>query len=434
MRPVNFMRINSLSRRDLFRHATAFGLASFATSSWLPALADATAEAGVQPKSVVLIWLNGGPATIDLWDLKPGHENGGPFREIETTVSGMRISEHLPTLATMASDFSIVRSMATREGDHSRARTVSLTGYTPQGAIKFPSIGSVVSHEFRLANDIPSYVHIGGQPTITGGGFLGPQYAPFVVGGQSRQQAAMASNTALQVNDLAPETSENQASRLSLHNELRSLSTIPSSPVVEALDSARERALRLMKPEAASAFRLDEEAASAREAYGTSPFGQGCLLARRLIERRVSFVEVALDGWDTHANNFERVKELSLQLDRGIAALLKDLRERGLLKDTMIVCQGEFGRTPRINGQAGRDHWPTTWSVMMAGAGIRGGQVIGATSQDGMQVESKPTRTADLLATVFRGIGLDPRKQNMSNVGRPIRLADPNGEAIEELL
>jgi uncharacterized protein (DUF1501 family) len=148
----------------------------------------------------------------------------------------------------------------------------------------------------------------------------------------------------------------------------------------------------------------------------------------------VSCIEVSLDGWDSHANNFERVKELSQQLDRGTAALLKDLRERGLLQDTLIVCQGEFGRTPRINGQAGRDHWPSTWAMMMAGAGIQGGRVVGATSADGTKLESKPTRTADLMATIFRSIGLDPRKQNMSNVGRPIRLADPSGEVVEELL
>ena len=157
-------------------------------------------------------------------------------------------------------------------------------------------------------------------------------------------------------------------------------------------------------------------------------------MARRLVERGVSFVEVALDGWNTHANNFERVKDLSQQLDRGAATLLKDLRERGLLQDTLIVCQGEFGRTPRINGQAGRDHWPSTWAMMLAGAGIRGGQVVGKTSADGVSLESKPTHTADLMATIFRSIGLDPRKQNMSNVGRPIRLADPSGEVVEELL
>ncbi|MFO0901948.1 MAG: DUF1501 domain-containing protein [Pirellulales bacterium] len=423
--------------RRIALQGLGWGVSGLLTTSWLPALAEVAADAADasrKPKSVILIWLNGGPATIDLWDLKPGHENGGPFREIDTRVAGLKISEHLPTLATMADEFSVVRSMSTREGDHSRARLVSMTGYTPQGAIKFPAFGSLVAHEFQAAGDIPTYVHIGGQPSVSGGGFLGPQYAPFVVGGRERRETAATSDAALKVDDLSPESESLQAQRLRLQADLQSLSRMSPSYVVEAIESARERALRLMNPQAAAAFRLDDETRSLRDAYGAGAFGQGCLLARRLVERGVSFVEVSLDGWDTHADNFERVKSLSQQLDRGVATLLKDLRERGLLQDTLIVCQGEFGRTPRINGQAGRDHWPATWSVMMAGAGIRTGQVVGATSRDGTQLESRPTRTADLMATIFRAIQLDPRKQNMSNVGRPIRLADPSGEALEELL
>lgn len=410
----------------------ALGVTAWSTSSWLPALADVASATGKKPKSVILIWLNGGPATIDLWDLKPGNQNGGPFRKIDTKVPGMQISEHLSGLAAQAADFSLIRSMSTREGDHSRARFVSMTGYTPQGAIKFPAFGSLVAHEFNVENDIPSYVHIGGRPAITGGGFLGPQFAPFVVGGRSRRRGP--DNADLKVADLAPVSPDQQAERLQLQSELGSLSTMPTSVVTDALNSARDRALRLMNPQAASVFNLEEEQASVREAYGPGSFGQGCLMARRLVERGVSFVEVSLNGWDTHSNNFERVKELSQQLDRGCASLLNDLRERGLLKDTLVVCQGEFGRTPRINGQDGRDHWPASWAMMLAGAGIRGGQVIGETSADGAEIKSKPTRTADLMATIFRGVGLDPRKQNMSNVGRPIRLADPDGTPLEELL
>ncbi len=410
----------------------ALGITAWSTSSWLPALADVASATGKKPKSVILIWLNGGPATIDLWDLKPGNQNGGPFRKIDTKVPGMQISEHLPGLAAQAADFSLIRSMSTREGDHSRARFVSMTGYTPQGAIKFPAFGSLVAHEFNVENDIPSYVHIGGRPAITGGGFLGPQFAPFVVGGRSRRRGP--DNADLKVADLAPVSPDQQAERLQLQSELGSLSTMPTSVVTDALNSARDRALRLMNPQAASVFNLEEEQTSVREAYGPGSFGQGCLMARRLVERGVSFVEVSLNGWDTHSNNFERVKELSQQLDRGCASLLNDLRERGLLKDTLVVCQGEFGRTPRINGQDGRDHWPASWAMMLAGAGIRGGQVIGETSADGAEIKSKPTRTADLMATIFRGVGLDPRKQNMSNVGRPIRLADPDGTPLEELL
>lgn len=428
----------NVSRRAMLR-ALSVGLCSWPAARWAPALASAASAAPSRSKSVIILWLNGGPATIDLWDLKPGHENGGPFKEIATSVPGMQISEHLPKLAAIGSEFSIVRSMSTREGDHARARFVSNTGYTPQGAIAFPAVGSLVAHEFEDASrDIPSYVHIGGRPRIVNGGFLGPKYAPFVVGGGGRRGPAGPAPAELKVADLAPSdeiTDRRQAMRLELASELRSLSAVSGgSPVVDALDSANERALRLMRPEAASAFDLHEEDEALRTAYGAGAFGQGCLMARRLVERGVSFVEVALDGWDTHANNFERVKELSLQLDAGFAALLADLKQRGLLGSTLVVCQGEFGRTPKINGQAGRDHWPSSWSAVLAGAGIRGGQVVGGTSQDGVTVESKPTRTADLMATVFKSIGLDPMKQNMSNVSRPIRLANPDGKPIEELL
>ena len=410
------------------------GAWGWSTTSWLPTLAEVAAESPRKPKSVILIWLNGGPSTIDLWDLKPGHANGGPFREIATTVPGMRISEHLPNLASVASEFSIIRSMATREGDHARARVASLTGYTPQGAIAFPAIGSLVAHEFDIESDIPAYVHIGGEPAVTGGGFLGPQYAPFVIGGGRGRAALEDANARLKVEDLVTDVTPARDYRLRLLTDLRSVSRMPSAPVVDSLDSARERALRLMNPKAAAAFSLDDEKPSVREAYGTTLFGQGCLLARRLVERGVSFVEVTLDGWDTHANNFEQVKTLSQQLDRGVASLFKDLSDRGLLSDTLVVCQGEFGRTPSINGQGGRDHWPATWAVMLGGAGVRGGEIVGRTSADGTRLESDPVRTADLMATVFQGIGLDPRKQNMSNVGRPIRLADPEGTPIKELL
>lgn len=428
----------TISRRDALR-ALSVGFCGWSTTHWMPALVSAASAAPAKPKSVILLWLNGGPATIDLWDLKPGHTNGGPFQEISTRVAGMKISEHLPKLSQAASDFSIIRSMSTREGDHSRARFVSLTGYTPQGAIQFPAVGSLVAHEFDDASrDIPSYVHIGGRPRIVNGGFLGPKFAPFVVGGGGRRGAPGPAPANLKVADLAPSedvSQRQQATRLALAGELRGLSAVSGgSQVVDALDSANDRALRLMRPEAAAAFDLEQESKTLRESYGPGSFGQGCLMARRLVERGVSFVEVVLDGWDTHNNNFERVKELSQQLDSGFAALLADLKQRGLLEQTLVVCQGEFGRTPKINGQSGRDHWPSSWAAVMAGAGVRGGQVIGGTSKDGTAVESKPTRTCDLMATVFKSVGLDPMKQNMSNVSRPIRLADPEAKPIEELL
>jgi uncharacterized protein (DUF1501 family) len=426
---------SQVSRRDWLRRS-AVGAVGVSRSGWLGALAaDAKAEAK-RHKSVILLWMNGGPATIDLWDLKPGHDNGGPFNEIETNAPGLKISEHLPKLAKLGKELAVVRSMATREGDHQRARVVSLTGYAPQGAIQFPAIGAVVAHEFHDdKSDLPGFVAVGGRGDLNGG-FLGPRFAPFVVGGD-RDRGALPS-VDLRVPDLdLPDgvATETHAKRMALLAELEEgFNPGKAQPVAESMRAATDRAVRLMKAEAASAFRLEDEQPATRDAYGRTAFGQGCLLARRLVERGVSFVEVVLDGWDTHADNFGRVKTLSGTLDAGFAALLSDLKDRGLLDSTLVVCQGEFGRTPKVNGQTGRDHWPGSWASVFAGGGVKGGQAVGQTGKDGTRVEGEPTRTADLVATVMKAIGLDPMKQNMSNVGRPIRLADPAGRPIKELL
>lgn len=423
------------SRRDALRLSAATAV-TVGGSGWLPALA---ADAGKRKhKSVILLWMNGGPATIDLWDLKPGHDNGGPFQEIATAAQGVMISEHLPKLAKLSKELAIIRSMATREGDHQRARVVSLTGYAPQGAIQFPAVGSVVAHAFHDDQaDLPGYVSIGGRSGL-GGGFLGPRFAPLEIGGDRLRPQDPETAADLKVPDLdrpAGVSTEAQVKRLGLLAELeKDFAAGGGHPVADTLKAATDRAVRLMKPEAASAFRLEDEKAEVREAYGRGNFAQGCLLARRLVERGVSFVEVTLDGWDTHNNNFDRVKALSGTLDTAFSALIADLKDRGLLDSALVVCQGEFGRTPKINGQKGRDHWPASWAAVLAGAGIKGGQAVGTTSKDGTVVESAATRTADLVATVATAIGLDPMKQNMSNVGRPIRIADPNGKPIKELL
>lgn len=424
------------TRREMLRYA-GWGALGVSSSGWLSSLAAFAGPERKPHKSVIVLWMNGGPATIDLWDLKPRHENGGPFREIGTRIPGMKISEHLPRLASHADALAIVRSMATREGDHQRASIVGTTGYTPEGAIQFPAIGSVVAHELDDATaDLPGFVRIGRRGTSTGGGFLGSRYAPFRIGSERSVAGAGLDDLRVTNLELPPGTSaEKHSQRLALRAELEQHFSLGlQQPVAESVSAATERALRLMLPEAAAAFQLEKELPQLREQYGDGLFGQGCLLARRLVERGVPFVEVTLDGWDTHTDNFARLQSLSSELDRGFSSLLLDLKQRGMLDETLIVCQGEFGRTPKINGQAGRDHWPASWSVVLGGAGIKGGQVYGRTSPDGTQVESQPTRMADLMATVMTAIGLDPLKQNMSNVGRPIRLADPNGKPIKELL
>jgi uncharacterized protein (DUF1501 family) len=425
-------RLDPPTRRG-FLHSAAVSVGAGSMSGWLRALA---ADAPARPaKSVIVLWLNGGPATIDLWDLKPGHANGGPFREADTTAPGLRISEHLPQLALHGRDLAVVRSMASREGDHARAMYLLRTGYVPQGAIRYPAVGAVVAKELGSpAADLPTFVSVA-PPRLTtalGGGFLGPALDPLVVGDP------LAPQDGLTVPDLARTpgvTDGAQTARLDLlaEGERRFAAGRPAA-VAESVRAATDRAVRLMRPEAAAAFDLSAERPATRDAYGRNLFGQGCLLARRLVERGVPFVEVTLDGWDTHQNNFEQVRGLSATLDAGFAALLSDLKDRGLLNSTLVVCQGEFGRTPKINNSTGRDHWPASWAVALAGGGLKTGRAVGRTGADGTAVEDRPVTVPDLIATVAKAVGIDPMKQNMSNVGRPIRVADPVARPVEELL
>jgi len=426
--------IEAMTRRGWLRTAAVgCGATAAGMSGWLGALA---ADAPRKPlKSVVVLWLNGGPATIDLWDLKPGHANGGPFQEVSTSVPGLKISEHLPQLARHGENLSLIRSMATKEGDHDRATFLLRTGYTPVGAIQFPAMGAVVSKELGAeSSDLPNFVSIAPAryATSLGGGFLGPQHDPLMLGDAANPAEG------LKVPDLpriAGVSDKSQAERLEILGKLeKKFAGGRSGQVVDSIQAATARAIRLMRPEAAAAFHLDDEPSQRRDAYGRGLFGQGVLLARRLVERGVPFVEVTLDGWDTHQNNFERVKELSQTLDAAFATLLADLKERGLLESTLVVCQGEFGRTPKINSNTGRDHWPQSWAVALAGGGIKTGQAVGKTNADGMAVEDRPVTVPDLIATVAKAVGIDPQKQNMSNVGRPIRVADPDAKPIAELL
>jgi hypothetical protein len=424
--------VERLTRRAWLRRA-GLGLAGASLSGWLGELAARAAGDPRRKRSCILLWMAGGPSQTDTFDLKPGHANGGPFQEIDTAAPGVRIGEHFPRLAKQTKRLALLRSMRTKEGDHGRATAHLRTGYLPQGSIRFPSLGALVSHELADAGaDLPGFVSVTpqgafAQPSVAAG-FLGPRCAPLVVGG---------SGGALRVEDLeapgaAPERSKE---RLELLREMEAsfLATRPGSGTASHV-TAYDRAVRLGREEAKRAFDLSQEKAALRDAYSRSLFGQGCLLARRLVERGVPFVEVTLGGWDTHDDNFEQVKSRCGVLDPAWATLLEDLGDRGLLDDTLVVWMGEFGRTPGINPRNGRDHFPAAWSVVLGGGGIRGGQVVGRTSKDGSTVEERPVSVPDLMATVCLALGLDPKKQNQSNVARPIRLADPSAEPVKEVL
>jgi uncharacterized protein (DUF1501 family) len=394
--------------------------------------------------------MTGGPTQTDTFDMKPGHANGGQFKEVATKVPGLRFSEHLPKLGEMADRLAVVRSLSTKEGDHGRGTYVVRTGQKPLGPVQYPAIGSSLSKALAREDDaVPHYVSISPYRAFNQAayspGFLGPRYAALTVGATDGLQAAaqqVADGYAeLKVDDLSPGVERTQFSgRVDLWRTLEaSFVRSHRGPSPAAHQTVYERALKLMDSAAAKAFELSEEPAAVRDAYGRGRFGQGCLMARRLIESGVSFVEVTLGslsentfGWDTHVNNFPAVKNLSAELDAGWGTLMKELAERGLLDSTTILWIGEFGRTPTINPQAGRDHFPAAWTCVFAGGGIKGGQAYGKTSEGGQEVEEGKVDVPDVLATLCAAVGVDPEEQNVSEQGRPIKIAD--GKPIREVL
>jgi hypothetical protein len=416
----------------------------------MPALADAGAGDPSRRRHCVLLWMPGGPSQIDTFDLKPGHKNGGPFKEIETSVPGLKISENLPKLAAQAENLAIIRSLSTAEGDHSRGTYLMHTGHKPGGPIAFPTMGSTLSKALGPdQSELPNFISIAPFTAFNnaafGPGFLGPRHAPLTVGATNvfqQQQQATTGYAALGVDDLrsAGVSREQEDARLDLWNALQTgfLRTHPlASP--KAQHTVYERAVRMMRSIAAQAFELTEEPDKIRDAYGRGEFGQGCLMARRLIERGVPFIEIALRGigggalgWDTHQQNFQRVRQLSAELDAGWATLMTELKERGLLESTTFLWLGEFGRTPTINPSGGRDHYPKAWTAVLAGGGVQGGQAYGRTSAGGDAVEENQVDVPDVLATLCKALGVDPETYNMSDVGRPIKIAE--GKPIEALL
>jgi uncharacterized protein (DUF1501 family) len=379
-------------------------------------------------KSCVLLWMDGGPSHKDTFDMKPDSNDAGEFKPISTNVSGLQISEHFPKLAQLMNHAAIIRGMTTGEGAHGRAKYYMHTGYKEGvGGVNYPSLGSIVAKELAKPHlPIPNFVTVGSRSY--GAGFLGAHFMPLNVSDASRgveNLKALAD----------PKTFDNRVGLLedmeqAFHKEYK-------APSAVSHQATYQNAVRLMQSKEAKAFDLSQEPAVVREAYGKNRFGDGCLLARRLIETGVSFVEVALGGWDTHQNNFERVKQLSSQVDPAMSTLITDLKDRGLLDSTLVIWMGEFGRTPKINTRGdkpGRDHYPRAWSTVLAGGGIPGGQVIGRTDKEGAVVEDRPVSALDFMATVCKIIGVDYTKQNNSPGGRPIRIVDKGAKPIEGLV
>ena len=375
-------------------------------------------------KHCIVLFMSGGASQLDTFDPKPGTKNGGPFAAIPTSAQGIQVSEHLPNVAEQAHHLSIIRAMVSREGNHERARYLLHTGYAPGGAVRHPTLGSITSYYLEDALlDLPSSVNIN-SPTYSGG-FLGATHDPFVV-----------------KDPMKPVEDISYPAQMDTHRfreRLKMLRTIEKDFIAkrtgrstEAHEAIYKKADELINSPKIDAFRLEEEPIAIREAYGMNKFGQGCLMARRLVEAGVKFVEVSLDGWDTHQNNFERTKELLDMVDPAFAMLLKDLSERDLLEETIVLWLGEFGRTPRINQNDGRDHHINGWSAVVAGGGTRGGQIVGGTDEDGSEVVSGAVGVPDLFASLCFALGIDGNEENYSRSGRPIRVVN-DGSVIEEL-
>lgn len=414
-----------VSRRHFLQHLAAVTALAAPATAFTSTLRAHAADLKKRHKAAILLWMNGGPATIDIWDLKPGAPTGGTFQPIGTS-GNEQICEHLPLLAKQMHHLAIVRSMSTKEADHNRGRYYMHTGYVPNPNIEHPSYGSVVSHMLAeqskdRALEIPPFVAVGGGSV--GPGFLGMTHAPFVVNSDGNVRNLKLSS---------------EPARLS--QRMQMLAALEKGFVDQkrgqsAQDHANvlEKTVALLTSKQMEAFKVSQESESVRERYGNTSFGRGCLMARRLVEQGVSFVEVDLGGWDTHMNNFRTLADNKLpELDKAMSALVSELDERGRLEDTAIIWMGEFGRTPTINGNSGRDHWARSWSVVLGGAGMKGGIAVGRTSADGTEVETEPYTSNDVMATVLKSLGIPLETTFTSRNGRPMKIAD-GGKVIKEL-
>ncbi len=384
---------------------------------------DALAGHG-KAKRAVLVYLAGGASHIDTFDPKPGRETGGSFVPVKTKIPGVVLGQHLPKLAARMLDLTLIRSMTSSEGNHSRARTLVHTGYSPEATVKHPTIGSGVSREIGPSDfELPNFVSIG--PSQDSSAFLGVKHAPLVLQRADRKPQNMEYHAAV--------GQDRVERRLDLLESLQDGFAKSHGDAVRAgHDDMFVKAKRLMDSPLRAAFDIEQEKPKDREMYGSSRFGQGTLLARRLLESGVSCVEVTLNGWDTHDDNFNRVEALCADLDTGLSALIDDLKARGMLDSTLVMCVSEFGRTPRINPRGGRDHYSRAFSSLLAGGGVMGGQVIGETDANGEAPKGDPVKVPDLHASIWHAFGVDPWTEYEAN-DRPITLTPKEGRVVKSI-
>lgn len=424
-----------LSRREWLTLAGA-GVLGTSTSGWFPALAEqADRQAKPKVKSCILLWMDGGPSHHETFDPKPDApaEISGGLRSIATSVPGMRIGEKLPKISRIMHHAAVLRGMSSVDSNHPSARIHLHTGYRQNASVDYPTMGSLVASELGdrqsvmpqfVVTGIPTYDSVR-FPLVVSPGYLGPAHAPLVVS-DLRQGVE---------NLQSPVTSADFQKRLSVLDELqKSFADRNPSSAAKAHQTTVRRAVQLMRSKAAQAFDLDREPVKLRESYGKSYFGDGCLLARRLVEVGVPFVEVYLPDWDTHfKSRVEKNWKQSLpQLDTALPTLINDLHARGLLDTTLVIWMGEFGRTPKINKRAGRDHYPRAWSTVLFGGGIRAGQVIGSTDEQGARVKDRPVSVRDFFATICTILGIDYEKE-IDVRDRPLRRVEAGAKPVREL-
>ena len=372
---------------------------------------------------VVLFWNGGGMSHIDTWDPKPGRPTAGEFQPISTSVPGIQISEIFPQFSKQMQHVALIRSIAGTQGAHGRATYNLQTSYLPSGNLNHPGVGSVVVHEKKNHSDLPAYISISGM--ARGASYLGQQCEAYYVPQPGIEDPYLSFPEGI--------TKVRGDKRLETLREFnQNFAAKKKDERLAATETSIKDAVRLMRSPALEAFNLEKVAQKTLDRYGDTAFGRGALLAKRLIEKDVRFVQVNRGGFDTHSNNFPALENHGAAMDPALASLVQDLADIGKLEKTLIVMISEFGRTPKINDNAGRDHWPGVFSCMMAGGGIRGGQVIGSSDKDGAYPDQRPVEVAELHATICHALGIDHSKEVMTPLQRPMKLVD-NGEPIKEL-
>lgn len=379
-----------------------------------------------RPRSFILLWMKGGPSQLETWDPHPGTKSGGETRAIGTKIDGVKIASFYPRLAEQLDSLSVIRSLVSKEGDHERGTYYLKTGYRPDPTLKHPAIGAIAAHEQTDPGlKIPPFISLGPEEFAGRGGYLGETWDAFKLydpGNSLPNMRSWLANTR-ESRRLANQDILEQTFRAGREKQLAK--TLHRESMNKALD--------MMHSDQIQAFDITRESAATRLKYGETQFGRGCLAARRLVETGVPAIEVTLAGWDSHANNFEIHKANGNILDTAFSALLSDLKERDLLQSTLVLCLGEFGRTPRINPLQGRDHWPGGFSCLIGGAGLKSGVVIGETDPESTKPEPRdPVTIADLSATVLKQLGIEWSRELITPIGRPLKLSD--GAPIGKLL